>query len=278
VKAAAAYLWLVVVLAGAACHAAPREIPIEITGASEGIDPRRISDYAAAIDAIALMLVHKLNLSVPRDTLTIYALREEFEAGLIEHLGLDVLLARSTASFAQAAVGGRRVLVNDPEVARLGWPERIELIAHELVHTVQSELAGRRSVVRYQWLTEGFAEWAAYAVTEGLGLDDMARQRARIIALLREAGGSRVLPALAEMDTLAQWIAARRKYGYAATFSLSFLIVEYLMERHSYGAVLDYFRRFGESGDYAASFTLAFGERLETFEVELVPYLARLLD
>ena len=260
------------------CNAAPREIPIELSESSSQRDPRQIADYTSAIDAIVRVLIHDFGLPVPRHMLTLYVTREEFEAGLIEHMKLNPALARSTASFAQATVTNGRVLVNEPAVAKLTWPERIELLAHEITHTVQLELAGHRSLVRQQWLTEGFAEWMGYAITERLGLDDMSRQRARIRASLAAAGGVGSLPRLGEMNTFAQWVATRRKHGYTATFSQSFLIVECLMERHSFGAILDYFRHFRVSGNYAANFHLAFGETLEDFEVESTRCLTRLLS
>src|SRR5262249_24711829 len=136
-----------------ACDAAPREIPIATSEAAAQSDARQIVDYPAAIDAIVRVLNGKFALPVPRLTLAIYPTREEFEAGLKPHLGLAPALARSTASFAKAAVGGGRVLVNDVEVAGLSWSERIELLAHELTHAVQLDLAGNRSLVRQQWLT-----------------------------------------------------------------------------------------------------------------------------
>lgn len=259
------------------CQAEPQEIPIAIRKGAASTDPRQIADYQSAVDAIMRVITGKFTLTVPRHTLQIYLSREEFERGLIKHLGLDPALARSTASFAKAAVGGEKVLINDIEVAGLSWPERIELLAHELVHTVQFGLTGHRSLSRQQWLTEGFAEWMAYAVTDSLALDSMPAARARIVTQLRAQGSVGSLPRLAQLDAFAQWIETRRKYGYAATFSLSFLAVEFLMERHSFGAVLDYFRRFRESGDYGANFRAAFGEGLEDFEAALDRHLASVL-
>lgn len=260
-----------------ACEAAPQEIPIAIREGAVAADPRQISDYVSAVDAIMRVITEKFALTAPPHTLQIYPSREEFESGLIRHLGLDPALARSTASFAKAAVGGERVLVNEVEVAGLSWVERIELLAHELTHTVQFGLTGHRGLNRQQWLTEGFAEWMAYAVTDTLALDSLSEAQARIVAQLRTSGGVNSLPRLAQLDTFAQWIAARRKYGYAATFSLSFLAVEFLMKRHSFGAVLAYFRRFRESGDYGANFRAAFGESLQDFDAALVRHLASTL-
>ena len=259
-------------------YSAPEQIPITTGGVRIQLDARGIADYRTAIAAIASVLVHELKLPVPAYTLEIYPTREEFEAGLIKHLGLEPVLARSTASFAQAAVGGQRVLVNEVQVAKLSWPERIELLAHELVHTVQLGLSDHHSINKQQWLTEGHAEWIAYAVTEKLGLDDLSRQRTRIIAALRSAGGTGKVPGLDEMDEFSQWISTRRKYGFTATFSLSFLIVDYLMKRHSHDALLSYFRQFGTSSDYPANFHAAFGESLPDFDVALKKHLAELLD
>lgn len=259
------------------CEAAPREIPIAMMETANRVDPRQIADYAMAIDAIVRVLVEKLNLPVPRHTMGIYDVHEEFEAALIEHLKLGPALAKSTASFAQAAVGSGRVLLYEPRVAKLSWPDRIELLAHEFTHTVQLGLTGERPLNRQQWLTEGFAEWVGYAVTESLGLDDMSRQRARIVDALRAAGGVEALPRLRQMNTFAQWIGTRRKYGYPATFSQSFLVVECLMQRHSMSAVVEYFRHFRVSDNYEANFHLAFGETLEDFDAESRRCLARLL-
>ena len=274
---------MVMVLAASAvfvpsCDAAPQEISTAIGERGAPVDPRQIADYPSAIRAIVRVITDKFALTVPRHPLRIYPSREEFEGGLIEHLGLNPALARSTASFAKAAVGGGGVLINEVEVAGLTWPERIELMAHELAHTVQLELTGHRPLNRLQWLTEGYAEWLAYVVTDGLGLDSMARVRVRIVAQLRALGGVRSLPRLGDLDAFANWIEARRKYGYAATFSLSFLAVEFLMERHSYGATIDYFRRFRDSWDYHANFKAAFGEALEDFDAALILHLAKTLD
>ncbi|MBI3372960.1 MAG: hypothetical protein HY017_14565 [Betaproteobacteria bacterium] len=71
---------------------------------------------------------------------------------------------RKVDEYAKAAVGNRRVMVNERAMAAWNWPERMVGLAHEIVHTSQQELAGQRSLVRYQWLVEGFAERVAYRV------------------------------------------------------------------------------------------------------------------
>jgi hypothetical protein len=63
------------------------------------------------------------------------------------------------------AVGDDAVLNNEPAVADLAWPDRIELLAHEL--------------------------------------------------------------------TLGEWVRARKRYGYDGTYSLAFLVTDFLIERAS---------------------------------------------
>ena len=61
-------------------------------------------------------------------------------------------VARTTATFAKAFVGNRRVMVNEPALAEWPWPERVVTLAHEIVHACQLELSGHRGLVRYQWV------------------------------------------------------------------------------------------------------------------------------
>ncbi len=256
--------------------AAPVEIPIAVNGASTGLAARDIASYPAAIDAIVRVFSQDLKLPVPPHTMRIYATREEFETALVQYLGLEPELAHSTAAFAKAAVGSASVLVNAVQVDDTSWPDRIELLAHELGHSVQLGLTGERPLNRLQWLTEGFAEWAGYAVTDRLGLDALPRVRTRLAGKLRERAAP--LPKLSEMNTFAQWIAARTKYGFDATFSQSFFAVELLRERYTPEKVLDYFRQFQTSGNYAANFRSTFGESVSAFQKDLDTHLARVLD
>ena len=167
------------------------------------------------------------------------------------------------------------MLLYAPRLADMSWPDRIELLAHELGHTIQLGLTDYQPLNRLQWLTEGFAEWAGYAVTDRLGLDGIDRARARIVAKLRAPGVT--LPKLAQMNTFAQWIASRTKYGFDATFSQSFLAYELLLTRHSRDKVLEYFRQFQTSSNYSVNFRTAFGQTVPAFQKELDAHLQRLL-
>ena len=259
-------------------QASPLEIPLVLRDGAR-VAGNRIADYPSAFDAILQVLVDRFALPIPaRYVVEIYPAREEFEAALVGNLKMKPAVARTTATFAKAAVGNRKVLVNEMAMAELDWPQRVLTLAHELVHTTQLELAGHRSLVRYQWLVEGFAEWIAFHVVDSLGIEDLAAARARMAAEVREVRRSGPLPELRQLDSLEDWITARNARGFKSTYPLSFLVMDYLVERHSLPKVADYFRHFRSSGDPVASFSAAFGEDLGNFQGALDRHLAKLLD
>jgi hypothetical protein len=247
--------------------------------AGKTADANKIADYPTALDAIVRVLVEKFGLPMPRYALVIYPRREEFEAALVSELKFKPAVARTTAGFAKAAVGNRKVVVNETEMAKLSWPERVLTLAHELVHTTQLELAEhRRSLTRGQWLVEGFAEWTAFHVTDALGIEDLGKARARMTAEVREVRRGGALPRLRQLDSLEQWITTRNERGFNATYPVAFLTMDYLVERHSFSKTVEYFRRFRDSGDQAANFKATFGEDLESFQGALDRHFARLLE
>jgi hypothetical protein len=261
-----------------ACHAAPESFPLQVPVSGAIPDGREVRGYAAAVDAIVRVMVQEFRTPAPRGQLLVYATGEEFEQGLVEHLKIKPALAKSTAKFAKSAVGSYNVLVNRPAILDAHWPDRIELLAHEITHSLQLTLADKPGIARPQWLMEGSAEWMAFQVTSALRLDDMTSVRARLTLKVREAKGRSPLPRLVGLDTFAQWVAARNRFGFDATYSQSFLVADYLIQRHSFDRVMDFFRRFEHSNDPAANFAVAFGESVDEFGRAVDAHLETLLN
>jgi hypothetical protein len=269
-----AMLWLVS-LGALAVPASAQEFPFRVP--KEQIAARSVADYGGAIDAIVYVLVHKFELPVPRGHVEVHTTRESFEQGLIKHLKIAPALAGSISEFAKGAVGGYTLLINEPVMGKLTWPQRIEELAHEVTHNLQLTLANRPGIARPQWLIEGFAEWLAFNVTDALGLDDLENARARLVNKVREVRRKQDLPRLLEVDTLADWVETRKKHGFDATYTLSFVITDFLIRRHSLSAVTNYFREFQRSQDHLANFRVAFGEDVDEFERALHAHLDQLL-
>lgn len=258
--------------------AAPAEVPLSGDPTGPISEGRKVDDYARLAHAIVGVLNGKLGLPVPAYTMEIYSSPSEFEQALITKMKLKPDLARTTATFAKAFVGNRRVMVNEIALAEWAWPERVVTLAHETVHACQLELARQRSLVRYQWLIEGFAEWGGYRVAHELGIVDFAASRADIVRRVRGARAAAGFAPLVDLDSFEQWVSERKKRGFDASYPYAFLAVEFLMERHSYDRTLDFFRRRRESADAALNFKTAFGESLTDFQSALDQHLAKLLQ
>jgi hypothetical protein len=230
-----------------------------------------IYDYRTAAATVAWIFDRDLGFTPFPTTFRFYPHQEAFEKALLD-AGYDEALARATSRTMTAVGGYRGVLLNDGKFSLLEWSERVAMLAHEMGHSLQYELGGGRRGASDQWVREGFADWLSIRVLErldGISMQDGRRARHRDF----ESGRSRA-PRLRELVTFPQWVRAGEQHG-RAMYGLSFLAVDFLLERHGVPAMLDYFRRFAASDDRAANFRAAFGEDLETFEAALSARLRR---
>ncbi len=236
-------------------------------------DARHLLTHEDAVRGIAAVFVRDLGLPVPeRVTVYVYGSRRVFEQGLIEDGRVSPARAAELSDFAIGVGRRRQLLLNDEGTEGRGR-EWLRLIAHELAHVSQIELArgeGRAA----QWLAEGMAEWVAFNVLERLGVDSVERRR----AVARE--GIRNYAALAaarlDLETLGSprgFTVRHRRDGSLPTYQLAFLMADYLIQRDGLDRVVAYFRGFAESEDRNANFRTAFGQNLEEFEDEILAHL-----
>ena len=259
----------------AGCAGGRSVVPVTIgpTALAAPVDAGRFTDHQSAVRGIAAILVRDLGLPVPDEiTVYVYSSRQVFEQGLINDGRVSPVRAAELSDFA-VGVGKRRTLLLQQESREAGGREWLRLIAHELTHVAQIELAqgeGRAA----QWLAEGMAEWAAFSVLERLSLDTLAERRR---AALAGARGQTALKAgrldLATLDTPRGFTRRHLREGSVATYQLAFLMTDYLITRDGFGRVLDYFRSFATGDDRGQSFGQAFGQSLAEFEVEILGHL-----
>jgi hypothetical protein len=222
----------------------------------------RIHDYRGAAAAIAGVFERELGIPPFPVTFYFYPDRAAFERALVDS-GQDVRSARDTAA-AMVGVGMHgRILLNNEGLNRVSWPDRVRMLAHELVHSLQYELTGGLRGVSEQWLREGFAEWVALMTVDRLGGRPLRDLRDQQLALFRASDRSKA-PRLDDMATFAQWVplANRREI---ATYSQAFLAVDFLVERHGAAAIVEYFRQFTSTRDRRAAFRTVFGEEPAAF-------------
>lgn len=233
-------------------------------------------NYEPAAKAVIAVLVRHLGLPFPPAKMMVFDDRQEFEQALIEHLKLRPEVAKTTAGFAKAAVSPGYVLISRPAMATISAQDQMVTLAHEMTHLAQSALAGGKGLDRYQWLTEGFAEWAAFRVTHELGVNGLAASRQIMIGQVKPLWKDGKLATLAQMDRFDDWVKVRAARGFNATYPFAFLAVDFLIERHGLSKTLTYFRQFDRNANPALNFTTAFGDTLQGFQIDLNVHLRNL--
>jgi hypothetical protein len=224
------------------------------------------ADAAASLRRIAEILRTDLGLPLPaRITARLYDGRARFEQGLVTHAAVPAARAAELAQFAVGATIPGSLLLVAP--ARSGAPsiEWPRLIAHELTHLAQLELAGVEAGPA-QWLAEGMAEWVAYETLGRLGLvgaeAHLAIARAAALEYVRRTGGL-------DLDALATaegFLAGHQRAGTLRTYRLALHLADTLVKTHGLAALVGYFRAFRVSGDPDVNFAACFGRPVEAFE------------
>src|SRR5438128_1747826 len=147
-------------------------------------DAASLDSYDRAVRGIAAIMVKELRLPIPdRVTVFVYTSRGTFEQGLIADGNVSPARAAELGNFA-IGIGKRRQLLLNDEVFQTNPREWLRLIAQELAHVAQIELAKGEGRAE-QWFAEGMAEWVAFNVLERLRLDTVVHRRANALRGIR---------------------------------------------------------------------------------------------
>jgi hypothetical protein len=238
--------------------------------------PDDFSSHEAAVRGVASLLSRDLGLPVPdRVMVYIYSSRAVFEQGLMTDGRLPAVRAAELSEFA-IGVGKRRQLLLQDEGGPPAAREWLRLVAHELTHVAQIELAQGEGRAE-QWLAEGMAEWAAFSVLERLGLDTLAQRRAAARGHVGEQAGLR--QARLDLDTLGTprgFTVRHLREGSLPTYQLAFLMTDSLIQRHGFGGLVEYYRSLAAGRGRYEAFRIAFGQSLEEFETEMLAHFGRI--
>ena len=257
------------------CQSARVVVPVSLEPAGLVLpqDPRLLSTHEAAVRGTSAMLAREFGLPVPDQvTVYVYGSRRAFEEGLVRDGRLSPARAAELSEYALGVGRPRRLLFHD--VASERGREWLRLVAHELTHVCQIELAG---VDRgpAQWLKEGMAEWIAFSVLERLRLDSVARRRDSARGSVRQSVSlAAARPDLEALGTAAGFTARHRSDGAVLTYQLAFLMADHIIERDGFARLVDYFREFARSGDGDRIFERVFGQTPAAFEREVLEGLA----
>jgi hypothetical protein len=271
---------LVLAVGAAACRGGGRlvlPVALDEPAAAALHYPRDFASHEAVVRGVATVLGRDLGLPVPeRVTVYIYSSRAVFAQGLVSDGRLPGVRAAELSEFAVGVGKRRQLLLHDhggPPAAR-DW---LRLVAHELTHVAQIELAQGEGRAE-QWLAEGMAEWAAFKVLERLGLDTLAERRAVAFGHVRDHPALRDSRLdLEQLGTPRGFTTRHLREGSLQTYQLSFLMTDYLIRRHGFASLPDYFRGLAAGRDRHESFRQGFGQGLEEFEREILEHLTQVL-
>lgn len=258
----------------AGCGSGRVVVPVTLEpGLEPPADARGLTTPERAVRGIAAIMARELGVPVPPAvTVYVYETRRVFERGLVQDAHVSPARAAELSDFAIGIGKRRQLLLNDEGADRPGR-EWLRLIAHELAHVSQIEMAQGEGLAE-QWLAEGMAEWVAFRVLQRLGLDTMDRRRELSRAGIRNHAA--LVAARLDLETLGSprgFTVRHRREGSLPTYQLAFLMADYLIQRDGFERVLDYFRAFAASQDRRANFARAFGQTLEQFEHEILSHL-----
>jgi hypothetical protein len=262
---------LAAILFLAACGAAPI-VPVAVNLPDAGLNVPPA--HRAAVEEILAIMRQDLALPLPeRVSVFVYDSRAAFREGLMDDGYVSADRVNEIASFAAGLARPGRVLLHARATrGRLEWRR---LIAHELTHVVQFNLAGGDGRAD-QWLAEGLAERVAFEVLERLGVDTLAERRERALSGARKHPGfvnGRL--DLAALGSPREFTLRHQRDGSLETYQLSFLMADYLVERDGLATVLEYFRNCRVM-DRDRAFARTFGQPIQQFEKEILAHLRTL--
>jgi len=161
------------------------------------------------------------------------------------------------------ALAGNRLIIVDMS----GIPtvrQKTFLIAHELTHQFQRQLAGNQAG-QVKWLLEGMAETTGAQVVARRGYFGIDQYRNNWRSGLEQTADK---PDLSELKSADGWSASLSRYGSSVTYKTAGLAVLTLTERFGQQKVLDYFSGLGRGESPESSFQKAFGISMADFIAE----------
>lgn len=247
-----------------------RTVSAGVRGNTSGVEvvgERGTDDIARVVE----VLTTSIGLPLPADTrVHVYTTREAFRRGLVQDAAMGEDGADELAAFAIGIARPGRALLNGRMAD--GGREWVRLVAHELTHVAQFELAGGEGRAE-QWLAEGMAEHVAFQVLERLGAGSLPGHRR--LALTRVQQQPAFAHGRIELSTLGSprdFTLRHQREGSVETYHLTFLLADYLIERHGFDAMVKYFGRLKRQSSEAA-FRSAFGYSIAVFESEALAHL-----
>ena len=260
----------VLLLGGGTARVGPSTAAAGVAGTTAGVQViggPRTEDIERVVD----ILTQDLGLPLPPGTrVHVYTTREAFRRGLVKDAAMGEEGADELAAFAIGIARPGRVLLNGRLAG--GGGEWLRLVAHELTHVAQFELAGGEGRAE-QWLAEGMAEHVAFQALERFDEGSLAmHRRVALVRVRRQPAFAHGRLDLSTLGSPRDFTLRHQREGSVETYHLTFLLADFLIEQYGFGAMVEYFGRLKRQPSEAA-FRSAFGDSIATFETRALTHL-----
>lgn len=243
--------------------AAPQATQAAIAVIAEpGADPAHLAMVQKTVDTFNQIIGGEMGVTLDRDVrVYVCPTRDSYRDVLRRHFSLSPDQAdRSAKASGGFSSGTAKAVAVHFDAAGGAAPLRAyTTTAHELVHQLQFQLAGRNIAKSFYWLKEGMADLVGAAVAEKVGYQSLDKWKLDRANTLRKAD-KYVSPQDIITTDLDRWTGfiERKLHPY----QVADLMVFYLMSQaktDGYRPLAEYYRLLGQGVDNDAAFLRAFG-------------------
>lgn len=195
--------------------------------------------------------------------------RKSYITELITRFHISELEAEKVAKGTDALSGTNLIVVNIDGIPTVR--QKTFLIAHELTHQYQRQIAGNRAS-QVIWLLEGMSETVGAQVVAKQGYFRLDQYQSNWQNGLQMTASK---PNLSELETRADWSRSLSQYSSPITYKTAGLAVLTLTQQFGEQKILDYFKGLGRGLNPETAFQNAFGMSMADYESQFMNTLRK---
>lgn len=190
-----------------------------------------------------------------------------YEDALIRRHSVPPAEAAQRSKTNSASTSGKVILVNaDPMTKEHA---QYAMVAHELTHQFQYQMASEESQNQLFWLTEGFADWIGSKVAQAAHKGQMEQDRRTWLFRIHARGAH---PPLHQLNSRVDWNRAGTEFQGNIQYRTAGLAVFYLSTRCGEAKLIQYFQAI-DGRNNEEVFADVFGMTTAQFYMEFEEYL-----
>jgi len=225
-----------------------------------GITSEAADEIQQAADATTRFFINNTGMRLKNQVIIILTTdRRSYIDEIITKFKISELEAERVARGTHALSGKNLIIVDMSGIPTAR--QKTFLIAHELTHHYQRQIAGNRAG-NVMWMLEGMAETVGAQVVAQQGYLQIEQYKNNWRTGLAKTADK---PSLSQLKTSNDWSRSISQYGSSLAYKTAGLAVLMLTERFGQEKVLDYFAELRQGEDPEVTFQNIFGITMTDF-------------